>query len=220
MREVQVTAAFSRVRHNTLNSRANPWIAEIVSGLKDDGDCGRCGSTLLTPLGDLEVILEPNKGRSWPDVLGCGHYPVFVISHRVVEAWGGTADLGEWVVGGRVVFLPPVPRKLEPAQAPTYFWLDGKKMLGARLDFKKSGFVGVKFCPICGTRSDNMIATFDHHHSRPWSYVFLSGSWTGANLFTTDLAPTTFFCTQKFMEFANRHGFSNFRFEKVEKGVS
>jgi hypothetical protein len=208
---------FFSVLDNSFHTRGFPWAWRIVVGLDNKGECPECQGPLAQPEGDLQVLLERNKGSKWPDVLGCGAYPLFIVSERVLEAWRND-KVGEFPIGGRVSFSAPLPKKLERTNPPSYFWLDGAKMLGAKLDFDASGFVGVQFCGTCGRRWDNVKATYDRQHSLPWAYVFVDGTWTGSNLFTTDLSPTAFFCTERVVETARKHQLTNFRFVPVEEG--
>jgi hypothetical protein len=207
---------FFSVRDNSSRTSGYPWIIDITVGLDSKGECPECEGPLDRPSGDLQVRLQTNKGKMWPDALGCGAYSLFIVSERVLAAW--RADkVGEFPLGGRIIFSPPLPKRLEHCAPPAYFWLDGEKMLGARLDFETSGFVGVQFCSTCGRRWDDDDATYERQ-SRPWSYTFVKGSWNGANLFTTDLSPAAFFCTDAVMECARKHGHTNFRFIPVEAG--
>lgn len=209
---------FLSVRHNSFHTRGYPWAQSVVEGLTTGAPCEVCGVEPLIAEGDISVTLEPRKGKEWPDVLGCGAYPFFIVSGRVIEAWG------EEGVGAfprhRVNVLPPFPDKLRASPPPDYFWLDGERMRGASLDFEASGFVGVRFCPRCGNRTDDIGATYERQRSRAWPFVFIPGAWTGAKLFTTDLSPTKFFCTEDVLHSAARHGLTNFRFLRAEDGNS
>jgi hypothetical protein len=101
-----------------------------------------------------------------------------------------------------------------------YFWIDGAKLRGALIDFELSGFVGVKFCPECGTRTDDIEKTYDKQYAQGarFSYVFQGNSWNGLHLFTTDISNTKFFCTERFVACAQKHNFTNFRFIPIEEG--
>lgn len=209
---------FLSVRHNSFSTKGCPWIERVVSGLVTGEACPVCGVRPLIASGDIDVTLERRKGSMWSDVLGCGSYPFFIVSERVVEAW---KEEGIGIFPHhRVNILPPYPDKLGALPAHRYFWLDGSKMRGARLDFDASGFVDVRFCPKCGNRTDDVRATYDRRSSGRSPYIFIPGTWQGEKVFTTDLSPTAFFCTEEVMQNAVRHGFSNFRFAPVEDGKS
>ncbi|HWS87602.1 MAG TPA: hypothetical protein VN282_11600 [Pyrinomonadaceae bacterium] len=206
---------FFSVGHNTFDTQGFPWADSILSGLEEGPPCGRCGVPLLGLTGDVEVSLRPRKGTAWPDVLGCGDYPLFIVSGRVLKAWR------EEGIGRpphhRVFVVGDLPRGLRGTSPPDYYWLDGARVLGARMDFGASGFVGVRFCGACGNRTDNVAATYGRRREgRP--YVFVPGSWNGARLFTTDLSPAKFFCTDELIACARKHGLTNFRFVPVAEG--
>lgn len=203
---------FFRVSDDTACHRDFPWIMRIVRGTDYPVlPCPECGALKTRFQGDLAAVLEDGRGRQWPDVLGCGAYPLLVVSERVLEAWRND-EIGEFPIGGRVICLPPLPSPLKNSVPSAYFWLDGEKMLGAKLDFEASGYVGVQFCSTCGRRWDNVSATYDRQHAQQWSYTILHDTWSGSHLFTTDLSPSAFFCTSKLVEGARRHRHSNFRF--------
>lgn len=211
---------FFSISDNSIHSRGFPWIARIEIGLEHKGICRECEGPLTQPRGDLQVTLERNKGRKWPDVIGCGSYPLLIVTARVLDAFRDDR-IGDFPVGGRVILLPPLPANLQKVEPPSYYWLNGAQMFGANVDFEASGFVGVQFCSICGRRWDDIEATYDRQHSsQPYGYVFREETWKCANLFTTDISPTAFFCTFAVVETAKKYGLSNFRFVPVEEGIA
>jgi hypothetical protein len=204
------------VSDNSFHKPGFPWINSIKLGLWHQETCKLCGRALTRVTGDIHVTLLPKKGTKWPDVLGTGHVPMFIVSERVLEAWY-KEKLGEYP-HYRVEILRPFPKAIKDSLPPNYYWVDGSKMCGALLDFKASGFVGVKFCPECGTRSHNVSATYDRQHAKAWPYVFLPGTWKGGNLFTSDLSYAYFFCTEAVLECARKYKLTNFRFIPIEEG--
>lgn len=208
---------FFNIGHNSYNARGFPWIDKIIAGFTQLSDCPQCGASRHEPLGDIQVTLEATKGRQWPDVLGCGAHPFFIVSARVIEAWR-VETIASVPVGGRVSFVPPLPEQLQSIEPPAYFWLDGEKMLGAKMAFNASGFLGMRVCPMCGRHIYDVGATYDRQRAGVCPYVFVEGTWDGMNLFTTDLSPAMFFCTEAVMECARKHRHTNFRFTPVEAG--
>ena len=207
------------VRHNSFNTRGFPWIDRIVKGLEyHDESCSECGGGPVSKVvGDIHAKLDPNKGQKWPDVLGCGASSVLIVSERVLNDWK-TDGIGDVPVGGRVVVVSPLPKRLQGVQPPCYVWLDPAKMIDARLDEEASGFVGVLCCSICGRRTWDIAATYERQHSPQWGGYVLR-DWYGANLFTA--ASYGFhFCTEKVIECAKRHRHTNFRFVPVEDGIA
>lgn len=204
------------VSHNSFTTKGFPWAERVAAGLTTGPACDMCGVKQLVAIGDIEVTLEPRKGSAWPDVLGCGAYPFFIVSARVIKAWEEDR-IGVYPHHGLKV-LPPIPEQLRAQPCPEYFWLDGARMRGASLDFAASGFVGVRFCPRCGNRTEDIGATYERRRSKVWPYEFIPGTGGGAKLFTTDLSPTKFFCTDDVLQSAARHRLTNFRFLRAEEG--
>jgi hypothetical protein len=204
------------VRHNSFATKSYPWADRLVSGLERAVPCAVCGTAQLVARGPISLTLERNKGNLWPDVLGCGAYPLLIVSKRVLEFWS-QEQIGVFPTYP-VEILLPFPRKLSQADAPSYFWLDGSAMRGALLDFDASGFVGVRFCPACGNRTHEIAATSQRRRSQTFPYALRPGTWAGATVFTTDLSPTTFFCTGAVLDVAIRHRLTNFRFVDADHG--
>jgi hypothetical protein len=212
---------FYRVSDNSFETRGYPWALNILSGLSELGVCYSCapeGVPIRQPQGVITVRLEPGVGTRWPDALGCGAWSLFIVSGRVLKHWKKDG-IGEFPAEP-VEIADPLPKKLRGSDKPDYYWLDGASMKGARLDFDASGFVGVRYCPECGRRTDDMSATYVRQHDGVWPMRFLDGSWNGAQLFTTDLSPYVFFCTQSVVECARRHRHKNFRFVPAERAAS
>jgi hypothetical protein len=208
---------FYSVANNSLSNLGFPWVMSIRKGLCQIAQCTTCNRTIREPQGDFEAILDAEKGTKWPDVLGCGHWPLLIVSAQVVSAW--ELEGAGCFPHKKVEFLDPLPRKLVGTTPPPYYWIDGAKLRGALIDFDASGFVGVAFCRECGTRSHNISATFKRQHSSVWPFVFRPSTWTGSNLFTTDISAAKFFCTDKLVEIATKYRFTNFRFIPVEEGA-
>ena len=209
---------FYTIRHNTFSTRGFPWISTIIEGLSRSTNCPTCGGIDRYPVGDIKVSLELNKGTKWPDVLGCGAEPLLIVSDRTIRAWRNE-KVGEFPMH-RVRIIQPYPKKLEGLDPPDYYWIDGKKMRGALLDFEMSGFVDVKFCSLCRNRTDNITTTYRLQNSKVCPFVFRPNSWHGANLFTTDLSDASFFCTDVLVACATKHSLTNFRFIPVEEGTA
>ncbi|HKA20097.1 MAG TPA: hypothetical protein VKN18_17545 [Blastocatellia bacterium] len=208
---------FYSVSHNSFVNEGFPWINRVTSGLFNEAQCPICGRRPRVPSGgDIEATLEPRLGSGWPDVLGCGAYPFFIVSPRVIDAWR-EERIGEFP-HHKVTIVGPLPKRLVYKNQPDYCWLDGAKMQGALFDYNMSGFVGLYFCKGCGAAEFDVSATYDRQHSRKYPYAFTTGSWHAANVFTTDLSPTLFFCTEALLQCARQHRLTNFRFLDVEDG--
>lgn len=209
---------FFDVCHNTAYKRGMPEIESIVGGLADSGPCPTCGLRRRWPSGTLQVRLGGTRARMWPDLLGCGDYPCFVMSDRFVSAMH---ECGlQLRVGGRVEFVGPNETGLSLDDAPEYFWADGSQSQAGKFDFDASGYVNVRFCPACGARSNDISKTYDRQHADPVpGQVFSYDESSGLDLFTTDLSPTAFFCTSRVYECARKHKLINIAFRPTEEGL-
>ena len=207
---------FFSISHNSHYKIGFPWVISLISGRTLVPACKTCRAPQWDIFGGIQVTLMPRKGKVWPDVLGCGAEPLFIVSGKVLEGWD-KEGVGQFP-HHCVEIVGKLPNGMSAAAKPDYYWIDGSKMAGAQLDFKASQFVGVKFCPACGTRTDNISATYRRQHAKPWGYKFVEGSWGGTNLFTTDLSPCAFFGTELLLECAAKYKLTNFRFIPVEEG--
>ena len=210
---------FYDIMHNNSYKRGMPETTYIVQGLEDRGPCPTCGVGRRRPTGDLQVQLGKTRARMWPDLLACGDYPCFVISERFLSAM---KECGVHIVlGGRVEFVGPNETGLSLDDAPDYFWVDGNQSRAGKMDFDASGYVDVQFCPDCGYRRHDIGRTYDRqHYSDPApGQVFDYDESSGLDLFTTDLAPTAFFCTSRVYDCARKHKLINIAFCPVEQGA-
>jgi len=214
-----MTFTFFSVAHNSSYSHRFPWLWSIEQGTIRSPKCSTCGGSEPSNTGDQVGHLEEDKGSAWPDVLGAAT-GLFMVSARVLRDWH-RAGIENVVKGGRVSFLPPIPKRLESLAAPEYQWIDGSKMTGARFDAERSGFVYKGRCHACGRLIQDVTATHERRHSgRLWPHVLVPGSWNGADLFTTEGAPWSFYCTMRVVECAREHRHTNFRFVPIEAGAA
>lgn len=205
------------ISDNSFDTRGFPWGAK-VRGNMIEYYCSTCGAHCEEPSGDVSIKLERKKGSKWGDVLGDGSQSLFTVSKRVIEDWK-REDIGEFP-RHRATIVEPYPKKLEGTTPLEYYWIDGDLMLGAKLDFEASGFVGVFHCPECNSLKYDISATYDRQHSAVWPYAFIEGTWNGTNIYTTDISSRCFFCTEKVIECAVKYGHTNFRFTPVEEGLA
>ncbi len=200
-----------RIKDRTFDARGMPWIQRFTEGVVHNDNCAACGKPDYFPLGDMRASLMDGKGTQWPDLIGTGSLTgLFVTSGRFVEALRSCGVRVE--VGGRVQINPKVPKRLSLADAPEYYWVDGEKHLAAKMDYEASGFVGTKYCAACGGRSYDIKATKD------LKFVFDYDASSGLDLFTTDMNPRAFFCTERVLECAREYLPTNVAITRVEDG--
>ena len=210
---------FFSIMDDTSYRRQMPVIYKIVTGLPDYGPCPECGHDMGDPSGDLRVVLGNGRARIWPDLMACGGYPCFVASERFTDAMRRECIRIE--PGGEVDFVEPIENGLSLDDSPGYYWLDGRRGHQAgKMDFDASGYVNVRFCGICAYRTDDISLTFDRRRADPPpSTVFEYDKKTGHDLFTTDLSPCAFFCTERVLETVKKYKLTNIQFKSVKEGV-
>ena len=193
-----------------------PYISTILEGYPDLGPCPECYEVMGQLTGDLRVELADSPAKVWPDVFECEEYRCFIVSQRFVDAMRANNIRIE--PGGRVEFEGPIVNGLSLDDAPDYHWLDGRERHQAgKMDFDASGYVDVRFCKVCGNRSDDWKSSRRQREGDPTSpFVFDYDASIGHDLFTTDLSPIVFFCTDRVLETVKKCKLTNLQFFPVE----
>lgn len=208
-----------RIGHDTSYRRGMPEIYQIIAGLTDHGNCPECGATRRDPTGDLLVALSVDRARIWPDLLACGGYPCFVASGRFLDSMRESKIRIE--LGGRVDFMEPIESDLLSLDdSPGYFWLEGgRRHQGGKMDFDASGYVDVRFCSVCANRTHNILMTSHRQNADPPPPTVVNyDADIGHDLFTTDLSPTAFFCTDRVLETVKKYKLTNIAIYPCEEG--
>lgn len=201
---------FYIVSHASHENAPLVWIQAITEGLNCHV-CKTCGANICYPGGCIIANLAPHRISRWPDVIGSGAYPLLIVSNRAKQLVTIKGLAPESVFGS--VKFSSIPDGSTPP--PIYFWVDGRELIGAAVDFEKSGFVDVRFCTECGNRTDNVSATYQKRRELGSPYIFKSGSWMGHNLFTTDVSPTLFFASEELVHLFKVNNLKNFEFDKI-----
>jgi hypothetical protein len=164
--------------------------------------CPECGRSGKYPAGSFDVTVE--GGSAFPDFLGCGAYPLLIVSEHVVSIWqrAGVASFQMFPVG--VVSL--VDSTTQQERAPKYFHVEitGTCMV----DLVKSGIRLTGACRRCAQISrEPMSGT---------RLKLLEGSWDGSPLFRDHrLFPRVSFCTEQLKSLLETEGVTNVRFEAM-----
>src|SRR5262249_1179197 len=130
--------------------------------------CEACGRGARYPAGAFDVDLE--GGSDCPDVLGCGAYPLLIVSERVVSAWRGAGVTSciehpvgiSAVHGANLRFQEYNYCRIE---------LTGECMI----DFAAMGMQIRKACGRCGESTKEPLVCRE--------FKILEGSWDGSYLF-------------------------------------
>ena len=207
---------FYKIEDRTFFTHGVPWIEKYPKG-KVVRKCDECGG--VRSWGTLEMVaeLKANRCRLWPDLIGDGSVLLMVMSELFVNALREDGMRVE--IGGRVTFAEPLRNGLSLSDAPSYYWIDGERMRAASIDYEASGHVGVWKCSACGRVSEDIRATSRRmSEDPPPPIAFDYDESLGFDLFTTDLTPKKFFCTERVLECAKRHRLTNIAFRPVEGG--
>lgn len=194
-----------------------PRIEQIISGLKRIDFCNTEKDFYWIPYEKIIVKLFKNIGEEWPDLLSDYHWEQYLIlSKRTLDIFNenGITDC----IGDEIEFLDPIPQNLINKIPPKYFWVNGEKLIGAEVDYEKSGYRGGDYCQECGTLRFDVVETMKFMDSNPGTpFVFKEGSWNGKIFFTT--GRNSYFCNKEFLEVAKKNRLTNFRFVSLQEGL-
>lgn len=168
-----------------------------------DWYCPDCGQAAKYPAGSFDVVLE--GGTQFPDFLGCGAYPLLIVSHRVLSTWrdAGVCQFVEYPVGIAAI----QDSNLLVHSAPQYFRIEIRGE--CIIDMAASGISVTGICNRCGE------IDWTPPSVRPLR--ILDGSWDGSDLFRDQrVFRRVNLCTERVVELARLHGFTNASFERME----
>jgi hypothetical protein len=195
---------FFELYHNSPYNRQFPWAYSITPPLATIGQrCNVCTNGYLFPgwYPDAPLTVSVNTGRKYPDVLGCGAYPLLIVSQAVLDDWSAVGLRGYEAFPLSVRAEPGAPR----LAAPIYYHL---KITGrCELDTDAMGIKVLFSCPRCLYREIEPIT--DH------ALIMKRDTWDGSDLFSSDLFPMVTFCTESVQKLATQNSRTNFRFESL-----
>ena len=186
------------------NSQKTPFAQKILSSSAVNlSNCPICGRTRFNHANkDLTLIIE-GKGKL-PDYLLCGHFPLIIISHRVIEAWG------KYQIGGYESF-PIRTVNAQGVEICREIQYQNVIITGrAELDYKKMDVKIVKECSMCGGVEYN---------KDTWEFgttIMKEGSYDNSDLFAFkhfEMAPL---CNLKVVKIIYEMKFTNFGFRNID----
>ena len=164
--------------------------------------CPDCGAAASYPAGSFDVTIE--GGEAYPDFLGCGAYPLMIVSGKVIASWEqhGIGPFVKFPVG----VAAALETKLSLKDAPQYFRVE---IAGdAKVDIPGSGGDFTRFCTRCGTfMTEPMLIS---------KFALYAKSWDGSHVFRDQrLFPRVIFCTETVKRISESERHTNSRFEEM-----
>lgn len=168
--------------------------------------CDKCGRSAKYPSGSFDMDLE--GGSAYPDVLGCGSYPLLVVSERVISAWSNAGVQSFQMYPVTIASITSDVGQLSTSSAPKYY---GVEVTGnCMIDLAASGVVIERVCEKCGEATRKPMTGH--------GFKMVKGSWDGSDLFRDSrYFPRVLFCTEKVLNVASARSLTNFRFEPMEE---
>lgn len=188
---------------NFTSSRSNVYAPTILN--KEDHFllCKKCGSLYLKEkFTNVDLLIE-GKGKL-PDILMCGHWPLLLVSPRVIECWEQNGITGYRSSRARLF------RKVNKELVEEDVCYRNVEITGrAELDFEKMG-VQVTVCSVCGTNQ------FNKHTWEFGKAIYKSNSWDGSDLFVFTYFEYSPSCGIKNLEIIYKNKLTKFSIQRME----
>jgi len=176
-----------------------PRLATIIK------NCDLCHRGSLYPGRYPERALdaEVEDGTSYPDILGCGSYPFFILSEAML------LHLESCGIESFQSFPLNITRAtgsaIKTVNPPQYYHL--KLAVGCELDFPKMGVSVVEHCSKCYYTRVDPSSGFDT--------VVKGKSLHGYDLFISEFFPCKAICTSRFKDIVEQNHGTNFEFTAI-----
>jgi hypothetical protein len=207
-KNTNVESNFYLLRHKPSYKSRFAWAFTIVPRLSEIGElCDVCGKGRWYPSWyperPLSVII--GKGKTYPDILGCGAYPLLILSERVLTTWD-SLGLGSYSAYPMNIISEPAGKRPTP---PPYYHV---KITGrCQLDLEAMGLKVIYRCPKCDY--SEVVETKENDPRAGLHQVIKPETWDGSDVFVADINPRGPFCTGRVAALAERNKWTNFRFD-------
>jgi len=194
---------FYTIKH--IEDEGTPYASSIVSTkLIYHDNCPECKRPRFNEDNhDLSLVID-GKG-DMPDYLLCGHYPLNIVSSRVIETWGkhGIIEYKAFPIKD----LLDINRNKIISDI-NYF--DIRITKSVELDLEKMGIKVLSQCSKCHT--------FEYN-KQTWEFgtTFINeNSYDGSDLFTIKHFNNIVVCSEEVLNVINQEKFTNFNFTPLE----
>ena len=181
-------------------NRKTPYAPTIVnSGEVFLSKCPKCGRIRYNYANREISLLIEGKGKL-PDYLMCGHYPLMIVSDRVLNIWEKAG-----ITGYTSFLVELVDYQMDKIRDVQYhnIIVTGK----AELDFTKMGIKIKKVCSKCGAVEYN---------KQTWEFgtaIMKESTYDHSDLFVLNFFPTAPLCTIKVLETVHDNKLKSFKFQ-------
>jgi hypothetical protein len=186
------------------NSGKTPYAPTIISNNNVYlSDCSGCGKSRFNHSNrDITLLIE-GEGKL-PDYLLCGHYPLIILSDKVLKAWDKSNITG--YESFPVKLIDDHHRKISKESPYHNIIITGR----AELDLYEMDINVTSICEVCGSVEYN---------KQIWEFgksIMKEKSYDGKDLFTFKYFEAAPICTLKVLATAYENKLSNFRFQDYE----
>lgn len=169
-------------------------VAYISHGLERLAPCALCNARRTLPHDPLEGVVANAFSADPPQILPCAHIPYLIMSEDLAHKCSERGlTLPPVAMFHAVVGSPLHGRRL----ASNYLRVLGESDNRCMLDLNRSGFSRWYVCDACGTVNHNIAETYTARRYDK-RYVVISDTVPDLDVFTTQLSPTLFLCTEGF----------------------
>lgn len=194
------------ITDNTIEETQWTWAIEALPRLAAISErCDVCHRGRLYPglYPERALDAEVEDGTSYPDILGCGSYPFFIISEATL------LNLKHYGVESFQSFPLNITKAtgptIEAVTPPQYYHL--KISVGCELDLHAMGISVLEHCSKCYFTKVDPSYDFD--------LVVKEKSLRGYDLFISEFFPCVTICTSRFKEIVEQSRGTNFGFTEI-----
>ena len=197
---------FFIVRNNQTYLNRYAWANTILwTDFALRPQCEICGDDGAETPGGFDVVV--GQGSKYPDILGCGHVPYFILSDRAVETWKrhGITNFDQYRVTVRIA----KPKLLRGVTPPTYWRIEPRGKCAVDLEAK--GLIPERWCE----EHKRYRRKITIHVSKT---VLVPGTWDGSDLFRdVNYSRYVVMCTKRLADICIAEKLLCFRFDRLDK---
>lgn len=188
---------------SNFKNKKKPYASKIIRDKKIFKECFQCGSLYLHEEIRETTLMVEGKGKL-PDIILCGHYPLIIVSEKVLDAWEK-----EYLTGYDSFIVKLINSEMVEISKEIKYYniiITGR----ADLDFEKMGIKIISKCSECGQ------VKFDKESWEFGTAILKEGTYNNSDLFVLNHFEGVPLCNKKNLEIIYKYELTNFRFEKID----